>query len=93
MINFKLIKIIARSHKKPIPKDVVDFMNQERKGIKFGDMDFIHFIRAVQKDAREQHLYMESCQRGDVTIRCDNLLGEIAWHVPRVIKDKPLCYS
>ena len=53
MINFKLIKIIARSHKKPVPKDVVDFMNQERKGIKFGDMDFIHFIRAVQKDARE----------------------------------------
>jgi len=27
---------------------------------------------------------------GDVTIRCDNLLGEIAWHVPRVIKDKSL---
>jgi hypothetical protein len=56
MINFKLIKIIARSHKKPIPKDVVDFMNQERKGIKFGDMDFIHLIRAfnkMQKDARE----------------------------------------
>ena len=40
-------------HKKQMPKDVVDFMNQERKGIKFGDMDFIHFIRAVQKDARE----------------------------------------
>ena len=53
MINFKLIKIIARSHKKPMPKDVVKFMNKERKGIKFGDMDFIHFIRAVQKDARE----------------------------------------
>jgi len=56
MINFKVIKIIARSHKKPVPKDVVDFMNQERKGIKFGDMDFIHLIRAfnkMQKDARE----------------------------------------
>ena len=38
----------------------------------------------------ENSIYMESCQRGDVTIRCDNLLGEIAWHVPRVIKDKPL---
>ena len=36
-----------------MPKDVVDFMNQERKGIKFGDMDFVHFVRAVQKDARE----------------------------------------
>ena len=35
MINFKVIKIIARSHKKQMPKDVVDFMNQERKGIKF----------------------------------------------------------
>ena len=93
MINFKVIKIIAKAHKKQMPKDVVDFMNQERKGIKFGDMDFVHFVRAIQKDAREQHLYMESCQRGDVTIRCDNLLGEIAWHVPRVIKDKPLCYS
>ena len=53
MINFKVIKIIARSHKKQMPKDVVDFMNQERKGIKFGDMDFIQFRRAVQKDARE----------------------------------------
>jgi hypothetical protein len=56
MINFKVIKIIAKAHKKQMPKDVVDFMNQERKGIKFGDMDFIHFIRAfnkMQKDARE----------------------------------------
>ena len=53
MINFKVIKIIAKAHKILMPKDVVDFMNQERKGIKFGDMDFIHFIRAVQKDARE----------------------------------------
>ena len=26
---------------------------------------------------------------GEVTIRCDNLIGELAWHVPRVIKDKP----
>ena len=53
MINFKVIKIIAKAHKKQMPNDVVDFMNQERKGIKFGDMDFVHFIRAVQKDARE----------------------------------------
>ena len=53
MINFKVIKIIARSHKKQMPKDVVEFMNKERKGVKFGDMDFVHFVRAVQKDARE----------------------------------------
>jgi hypothetical protein len=36
-----------------MPKDVVEFMNKERKGVKFGDMDFVHFVRAVQKDARE----------------------------------------
>ena len=53
MINFKVIKIIAQAHKKEMPKDIKEFMNQERKGIKFGDMDFVHFVRAVQKDARE----------------------------------------
>ena len=46
-------KFAEVAHKKPMPKDVVKFMNKERKGIKFGDMDFIHFIRAVQKDARK----------------------------------------
>jgi hypothetical protein len=50
---FKVKNFVVQAHKKPMPKDVVEFMNKERKGIKFGDMDFIHFIRAVQKDARE----------------------------------------
>ena len=88
-----VVKFVEVAHKKQMPKDVKEFVNSVRKDKTVGEMDFVHFVRAVQKDAREQHLYMESCQRGDVTIRCDNLLGEIAWHVPRVIKDKPLCYS
>jgi len=53
---FKVQNFVVQAHKKPVPKDVVDFMNQERKGIKFGDMDFVHFVRAfnkMQKDARE----------------------------------------
>lgn len=53
MINFKVIKIIAQAHKKPIPKDIKEFMNQKRKGQKIGEMDFIHFIRAMRKEARE----------------------------------------
>jgi len=50
---FKVQNFVVQAHKKQMPKDVVEFMNKERKGIKFGDMDFVHFIRAVQKDARE----------------------------------------
>tara|TARA_R100000388_G_scaffold81167_1_gene59806 strand:- start:218 stop:424 length:207 start_codon:yes stop_codon:yes gene_type:complete len=50
---FKVKNFVVQAHKKPMPKDVVEFMNKERKGVKFGDMDFVHFVRAVQKDARE----------------------------------------
>ena len=81
-----------------MPKDVVDFMNQERKGIKFGDMDFIHLIRAfnkMQKDAREQHLHGELSHVGMYLVWTRSDIHRVvhAWHVPRVIKDKPLCYS
>ena len=53
MINFKVIKFIAKAHKKEVPADIKEFMNQERKGQKIGDMDFIHFIRAMKKEARK----------------------------------------
>jgi len=53
MINFKVIKFIAKAHKKEVPEDIKEFMNTERKGQKIGDMDFIHFIRAMRKEARE----------------------------------------
>ena len=53
MINFKVVKFIAKAHKKEVPEDIKEFMNTERKGQKIGDMDFIHFIRAMKKEARK----------------------------------------
>jgi hypothetical protein len=36
-----------------MPKDVKEFVNSVRKDKTVGEMDFVHFVRAVQKDARE----------------------------------------
>lgn len=46
-------KFIEVAHNKEVPKDIEEFFNQKRKGIKFGEMDFIHFIRAIRKEARK----------------------------------------
>tara|TARA_R100001510_G_C7570790_1_gene147272 strand:- start:82 stop:243 length:162 start_codon:yes stop_codon:yes gene_type:complete len=46
-------KFVEVAHNKDVPKDVQEFFKQKRKGVKFEDMDFIHFIRAMRKEARE----------------------------------------
>ena len=46
-------KFVEVAHNKKVPKDVQEFMNQERKGQKIGEMDFIHFVRAMRKEARK----------------------------------------
>ena len=49
-------KFVEVAHNKDVPKDVKEVFKKERKGVKVGDMDFVHFVRAfnkMQKDARE----------------------------------------
>jgi len=46
-------KFIEVAHNKEIPKDVKEFFKQDRKGVTIEDMDFIHFVRAMIKEARE----------------------------------------
>ena len=49
-------KFIEVAHNKEIPKDVEEFFKQNRKGVTIEDMDFIHFVRAMIKEARNQPL-------------------------------------
>lgn len=46
-------KFTETAHKKPVPKDVQEFFEEERKGVKVGEMDFVHFVRAMRKEARK----------------------------------------
>tara|TARA_R100000149_G_C5798098_1_gene86594 strand:- start:19 stop:180 length:162 start_codon:yes stop_codon:yes gene_type:complete len=48
-----VVKFVEVAHKKQMPKDVREFVNSVRKDKTVGEMDFVHFVRAVQKDARE----------------------------------------
>ena len=51
-----MVKFVEVAHNKDVPKDVKEVFKKERKGVKVGDMDFVHFVRAfnkMQKDARE----------------------------------------
>tara|TARA_E500000318_G_C3363602_1_gene135662 strand:- start:105 stop:266 length:162 start_codon:yes stop_codon:yes gene_type:complete len=46
-------KFVEVAHNKEVPKDVEEFFKEVRKGVAVEDMDFIHFIRAMRKEARE----------------------------------------
>ena len=46
-------KFIEVAHNKDVPKDVQEFLKEVRKGVAVEDMDFIHFIRAMRKEARK----------------------------------------
>jgi hypothetical protein len=46
-------KFVEVAHNKDVPKDVQEFFKEVRKGVAVEDMDFIHFIRAMRKEARE----------------------------------------
>ena len=46
-------KFVEVAHNKDVPKDVQEFFEEERKGVKVGDMDFVHFVRAMRKEARK----------------------------------------
>mgnify|MGYP003127052354 CR=1 FL=1 len=45
-------KFVEVAHNKDVPKDVQEFFKEVRKGVKVGDMDFVHFVRAMRKEAR-----------------------------------------
>tara|TARA_R100000315_G_scaffold19853_1_gene7151 strand:- start:40 stop:210 length:171 start_codon:yes stop_codon:yes gene_type:complete len=46
-------KFVEVAHNKDVPKDVQEFFKQKRKGVKFEDMDFVHFVRAFNKIRKE----------------------------------------
>ena len=46
-----MVKFVEVAHNKDVPKDVEVFKKKE-KVVKVGDMDFVHFIRAVQNAER-----------------------------------------
>ena len=51
MIDMK--KFVETAHNKKVPKDIQEFFEEVRKGQAVEVMDFIHFIRAMRKEARE----------------------------------------
>ncbi len=46
-------KFVEVAHNKEVPKDIQEFFKEVRKGQAVEEMDFVHFIRAVRKEARE----------------------------------------
>ena len=46
-------KFVEVAHNKKVPRDVQEFFKEVRKGQAVEDMDFVHFIRAMRKEARE----------------------------------------
>ena len=46
-------KFTETAHKKPVPKDVQEFFKEVRKGLAVEEMDFVHFVRAMRKEARK----------------------------------------
>ena len=46
-------KFVEVAHNKDVPKDVQEFFKEVRKGVAVEDMDFVHFVRAMRKEARK----------------------------------------
>tara|TARA_R100000234_G_scaffold103823_1_gene73415 strand:- start:830 stop:991 length:162 start_codon:yes stop_codon:yes gene_type:complete len=46
-------KFVETAHNKKVPKDVQEFFKEVRKGQAVEDMDFVHFVRAMRKEARK----------------------------------------
>ena len=46
-------KFVEVAHNKEVPKDVEEVFKEVRKGVAVGDMDFVHFVRAMRKEARK----------------------------------------
>ena len=46
-------KFVEVAHNKEVPKDIQEFFKEVRKNQAVEEMDFIHFIRAMRKEARE----------------------------------------
>ena len=45
-------KFTEVAHNKKVPRDVQEFFKEVRKVKPVGDMDFVHFVRAMRKEAR-----------------------------------------
>ena len=52
-------KFVEVAHNKKVPRDVQEFFKEVRKGKAVEDMDFVHFVRAMRKEARRQPLHGE----------------------------------
>ena len=52
-------KFVEVAHNKKVPRDVQEFFKEVRKGPAVGEMDFVHFVRAMRKEARKQPLLGE----------------------------------
>ena len=46
-------KFVEVAHNKKVPRDVQEFFKEVRKGKAVEDMDFVHFVRAMRKEARK----------------------------------------
>ena len=46
-------KFVEVAHNKKVPKDVQEFFKEVRKGKAVEEMDFVHFVRAMRKEARK----------------------------------------
>ena len=47
-------KFVEVAHNKKVPKDVQEFFKEVRKGKAVEEMDFVHIVRAMRKEARRQ---------------------------------------
>ena len=46
-------KFVEVAHNKKVPRDVQEFFKEVRKGHAVEEMDFVHFVRAMRKEARK----------------------------------------
>ena len=46
-------KFVEVAHNKKVPRDVQEFFKEVRKGKAVEEMDFVHFVRAMRKEARK----------------------------------------
>ena len=45
-------KFVEVAHNKKVPRDFEEFFKEVRKGKAVEEMDFVHFVRAMRKEAR-----------------------------------------
>ena len=46
-------KFVEVAHNKKVRRDVQEFFKEVRKGKVVEEMDFVHFVRAMRKEARK----------------------------------------